>query len=488
MIPGITYRLREGVSLVKDKQGCLLTADFPLNAIRLDSRWTDLLCWLSDNPGSELTSILSCPEGITQLDLGIFLHRLTIKGFLVEDGVPGEQWAPKVSVIIPVRNRPIDIHRCLTSLNNVEYPKEKLEIIVVDDASEDDTAEVAEQFNVTLLRNPYRQGASYCRNLGARSATGEILCFIDSDCVATSLWLRHLVMGFTDEQVSVVGGLVDSYSNKSSLDRYEQVNSSLHMGNYAQDSRGDDRFFYLPSCNLAIRRRELQKAGGFAEGMNVGEDVDLCWRIIDAGGVIEYNPASVICHRHRNQIWPFCRRRFEYGTSEPLLQHLHKNRRKEMLLWPQAIIFWTLLAGAIAHPIYLVFSLLWFTIDSRLKQKKAIRDGVPFKFDAVMKATLRQNFSILYHLGAFVSRYYLLPVFLLVPVLPLFSLVIAGIHASVGMTTYFLKQPELNIISFLFFFSLEQLSYQTGVWAGCFKKCFFLPVAPKFLWCKADTK
>lgn len=105
-------------------------------------------------------------------------------------------------------------------------------------------------------------------------------------------------MGFTDEQVSAVGGLVASSLDRTHLDRYEQVRSSLHMGNYARDSRGGDLFFYLPSCNLAIRREVFFNPGGFTEAMDVGEDVDLCWRIMDAGGVIEYNPSAKILHRH----------------------------------------------------------------------------------------------------------------------------------------------------------------------------------------------
>jgi mycofactocin system glycosyltransferase len=478
--------MRKGVSLLTNSRGCFLTSDFPLCALGLDSNWAKLFRWLSENPESDLVSIAHRPSGVTQQALGVFLHRLAIKGFLVEAGVPSDEWAPRVSVIIPVRNRPEDLKRCLDSLKEVRYPRDDLEIIVVDDASEDATVRVAEQYHVTLLQNGSQRGASFCRNRGARSATGDIFCFIDSDCVTNPNWLRHLVMGFIDERVSAVGGLVASYSDRTALDRYEQVKSSLHMGNYAQDSRGGDLFFYLPSCNLAMRRDVFSQAGGFTESMDVGEDVDLCWRIIDAGGVIEYNPAAIILHRHRNRMWPFCRRRFEYGTSEPLLQHVHRSRRKTMHIWPQAMIFWGLMAGAIVYPMLLMMAFLWLVIDTRVKQRNGRRGGVFFKFDAVLMATVRQNFSIIYHLGAFGSRYYLLPAFLLAPVLPIFSMLMGGVHLGVGVVSYFLKRPRLDVFSFLFFFSLEQLAYQAGVWTGCLKKFFLQPVAPKFSWRKAD--
>jgi mycofactocin glycosyltransferase len=479
--------MRKGVSLVTNSRGCFLTSDFPLCALRLDSSWVTLFRWLSENPGSNLANIAHRPSGVTQQTLGVFLHRLAIKGFLVEAGVPSDEWMPKVSVIIPVRNRPEDLKRCLESLKQLRYQKENLEIIVVDDGSEDATVRVAEQYQVTLLQNGSQKGASFCRNRGAKVATGDIFCFIDSDCVVKPNWLRHLVMGFIDDHVSTVGGLVASYSDRTHLDRYEQVSSSLHMGKYAQDSRGGDLFFYLPSCNLAMRREVFSKAGGFTESMDVGEDVDLCWRIIDAGGVIEYNPAARILHRHRNQIWPFCRRRFEYGTSEPLLQNAHRSRRKTIHIWPQAILFWGLVAGAIGYPMLLIAAFLLLAMDTHVKKAKGRRGGAFFKYDAVLKATIRQYFSIIYHLGAFGSRYYLLPALLLAPVLPFFSMLMGGVHLSVGLASHFLKRPKLNVFSFIFFFSLEQLAYQAGVWTGCLKKCFFLPVAPKFLWRKADT-
>ena len=70
-------------------------------------------------------------------------------------------------------------------------------------------------------------------------------------------------------------------------------------------------------CNLLVRKEVFMKLGGFQEDLHVGEDVDLCWRMQDSGYDLEYGPIGKIYHRHRNTVQAFCRRRFDYGTSEP---------------------------------------------------------------------------------------------------------------------------------------------------------------------------
>ena len=130
--------------------------------------------------------------------------------------------------------------------------------------------------------------ASYCRNHAARQARGDLLAFIDSDCLAESAWLRELVPAFKDKSLGALGGIVDSYFNAKGLDRYEKAKSSLSVGTWFRRSQKNDPFFYLPSCNLVVRRRLFLDIGGFKEELVVGEDVDLCWRIRKSGYQIEY--------------------------------------------------------------------------------------------------------------------------------------------------------------------------------------------------------
>ncbi|MEW5722717.1 MAG: mycofactocin biosynthesis glycosyltransferase MftF, partial [Thermodesulfobacteriota bacterium] len=331
------YKLREGVSLSRDGDKCFLLSTFPLKALRFSPALASLFERLREERGAEVDELNQLRPEEPRERLARFLARLVKQGFLEEQGA--DFWAepPKVSVIIPVFNRPRDLENCLASLFDLDWPAEKLEIIVVDDASTDDTPEIARRFPVTLLRAARRQGASRCRNQGAAAAGGDILCFLDSDCTAARDWLIELVSVFKDREVGAVGGSVESQTDRTRLDRYEQVKSPLLMGRVSRDSRNGDRFFYVPSCNLAVRRELFTALGGFREDMEVGEDVDFCWRLTDGGFVLEYRPSARVFHRHRNRLKAFCGRRFDYGTSEPLLQDRRRGRMKNLVVRPLAL-------------------------------------------------------------------------------------------------------------------------------------------------------
>jgi mycofactocin system glycosyltransferase len=423
----------------------------------------------------------SPPPGVCAQSLERFLDGLARKGFLLADRTPSEMATRSVSVIIPVRDRPGDLERCLNSLAQIDYPAELFDVIVVDDASQDETGTVAERYAfVTLLRNRRSVGASASRNRGARHATGEVLCFLDSDCQVVPHWLREMMVIFEDPAVTAGGGLVSSNLEGRFLDRYEKVQSSLHMGTRQRDSRDANRFFYLPSCNLAVRRTDFLRLGGFNESMAVGEDVDLCWRLMDRGGVIAYRPEAIVFHRHRNRLGAFCRRRYDYGTSEPLLQSLHRRRRKIFPISPLAMFFWGLLAAAVLfYPVLGAAAMLLLLAHSLQKRQQAQRIGLRLTFGTVLLARIRHCLSVLYYLVAFGSRYYLLPALALSVCLPKLGVVFIVGHAVVGLVHYAIKKPSLNPILFLFFFTMEQISYQSGVWRGCFQQRYFAPLFPR---------
>ena len=119
------------------------------------------------------------------------------------------------------------------------------------------------------------------------------------------------------------------FFKKSWLDRYEDTMSSLTLGAHETWAGKGDDSFYLPSCNLVVRKEHFLCVGGFDEGMQVGEDVDLCYRLRDKGYVIGHLPLGEIFHAHRNKLLSFMARRLAYGTSEALLQQKHRKRHKK---------------------------------------------------------------------------------------------------------------------------------------------------------------
>ncbi len=99
-----------------------------------------------------------------------------------------------------------------------------------------------------------------------------------------------------------------------------------------------------------------------------------------------------------------------------------------------------------------------------------------------LAAAARVQISGLHELASFGSRYYLLPISVLTPLLPTAAAVLWIVHLGVGLGRFVVKKPALDLPRFLFFFTLEQLSYQLGVWVQCMKSSFFRPIFPSPIW------
>lgn len=479
----LAYRLRRTVRYHKKEHSLCLILNYPLKAIVLNPMWTPVIRLLDSEKFIPFEGIVPRVEHAGPERIESFLNELIRKGFLETKGYSTPAEYPSVSIIVPVRNRPEDLMACLQSLDNLDYPKGKMEVIVVDDASDDRTPDVAAAFPFQLIRVKEHRQASFCRNLAARKAKGDILAFLDSDCRADPFWLKELIPGFSDPHNGAVGGMVDSYLNAKGLDRYEKVKSSLNMGSWPKNSREGDRFFYLPACNLLVRKALFLQLGGFKEHMSVGEDVDLCWRLQDQGHHLEYRPMGRVYHKHRNQIGHFCARRFDYGTSEPLLQKYHMKRNKQFIFSLSDALFWglALLSVALMWMPLLGLCGIILLIDSLNKFTQIRKINIRIHYHRLLLATFRSYLAFFYHCCAFVSRYYLfwaLPFLLFMPIL---SMTVFGMHFLTGIAEFFIKRPRLNPTLFLLYFTLDQLAYQLGVWWGCLKGFFFGPINPRIV-------
>lgn len=475
------YRLGKGVSLHSAEGSLILASNRPLQVVKIHPAWKPILSRLRRDKPVWFHSAKHRPQHVTEEQAGFFFKELCAKGFLEQDPAPEDPFFPTISLIIPVRNRPADLKQCLDSLADLHYPSHLLEIIVVDDASTDHTPAVAKKYpGIRLYTHKEWHGASFCRNFGALLATGDILCFLDSDCRATGGWLNGLTPAFLDSRVSAAGGMVASDLDRRALDRYEQVQSSLYMGMHPKDSRNEDRFFYLPSCNFAVRREWFLRIGGFGETLALGEDVDFCWRLVDSGGNIVYRPGAKVYHRHRNRIADFCSRRFDYGTSEPMLQSLHRTRRKTLPLCIAASGFWILvLASCLLHPLFAGAAVALTLADTGRFRKKLAGAGFHPSLRALLMARCRHYAGVMYAATAFFSRYhlYFLPILIATGQIGI-AIALSGGHLSVAAIQYMKKKPKLNFFSFAFFFTLEQVSYQAGVWYGCLRYRLYTPVLP----------
>ncbi len=242
------------------------------------------------------------------------------RGFL--DPLPGDgESALDASIVIPALDRADNVARLLVSLAGHR-------VLVVDDGSNEPTAlaRAADQAGAELVRHEVNRGPAAARNTGIRHTAAPIIAFIDTDCVAGYGWPAGLLHHFSDPLVAAVAPrVVPSPAGGSVLERYERTRSSLDMGARPELVRPGAHLGFVPSAALLVRRTALGE-GGFDEDLRLGEDVDLVWRLAEAGWLVRYDPGILVHHRTRTRPIAWLRRRYEYGTSAPDLEDRHPGR------------------------------------------------------------------------------------------------------------------------------------------------------------------
>lgn len=249
--------------------------------------------------------------------------------------------AGAVDVVVPAYEHPESLDECLRSLR---AGAPALRIIVVDDASRTDAvAEVARRYGAILLQHNVNRGPAAARNTGLREVTAPIVAFVDSDCAVTPGWLRLLAPHFDDPRVAAVAPRISPRTDAGSagwLARYEVARSALDMGARPELVTHGAPLGFLPSAALLVRREDLTD-GPFDERLRVGEDVDLVWRLVDAGRQVRYQPAAVVTHAMRARPTAWAGRIFDYGTSAAELDRRHPGR-----LAPARLSVWNVAAAA----------------------------------------------------------------------------------------------------------------------------------------------
>ena len=231
---------------------------------------------------------------------------------------PGEDW-PFFSVVICSYNGSLTIRECLEGVTKLNYPF--YEVIVINDGSTDATPEIASEFDVKLISTT-NQGLSAARNLGASVAKGEIISYIDDDAVPDQDWLLYLASSFYYTSYAAVGG--PNIAPKDVTLTADCVDHS--PGSPCHVLITDMEAEHIPGCNFSIRKSVIDQLGGFdVQFRTAGDDVDLCWRIVEAGWKIGFNAGAMVWHHRRRTTRSYWKQQFGYGKAEALLE------RK----WPQ---------------------------------------------------------------------------------------------------------------------------------------------------------
>jgi glycosyltransferase involved in cell wall biosynthesis len=200
---------------------------------------------------------------------------------------------PFVSVVVIVYNMRETIPHCLKSLRELDYPKEKYEIIVVDGGSDDGTQDIVKDFDTNLFVEK-RSGRGLARNVGIKLAKGDIVAFIDADCVAARDWLLVHIKNHFDKSVGAVGGSVIN----PDVSFRKVFTSVYHYENFAEfDDRAPKRFMYhIPTCNASFKKSVLEKVGLFEETANHYEDFILSQKLLKNGYKLLFDPSAKTYH------------------------------------------------------------------------------------------------------------------------------------------------------------------------------------------------
>ncbi|MEW6737526.1 MAG: glycosyltransferase family A protein, partial [Acidobacteriota bacterium] len=267
-----------------------------------------------------------------------------------------------ISVIIPVYNGGEAFSSCLASLLAASLPP--LEIIVVDDHSEDDSALIAQKFGTTLIRLDQQYGPAYARNRGAEIAQGEILFFIDADIVVPPYVIDKVATVFQAEPAlsAIFGSYDDAPVANNFLSQYKNL-----FHHYVHQTSQIEASTFWSGCG-AIRREAFLSVGGFNEErfyQPAIEDIELGYRLKRLGHRIRLEKSLQVKHLKRWRILPLLKTDFFYRalpwtelilTEGGLINDLNINRSTRISIMLTYLLLFALSVSVWQLPLAIMIS------------------------------------------------------------------------------------------------------------------------------------
>jgi GT2 family glycosyltransferase len=257
-----------------------------------------------------------------------------------------EQSCPFMSVVIPTHERARQLSLCLRALAVQDYPRDRFEVLVVDDGSatspEAEVAAFQGQLNVRLLKQSH-SGPAAARNYGASHAQGSFLAFTDDDCAPAPGWLRTLATTFISCSDCTLGGRT---INELPNNPYSTASQLITEYLYAHWNADPTRATFFASYNLALPKKCFHAVGEFDAGWTrpAGEDRDLCDRLIARGYRLMYVPDALVRHAHPLTFRTFWRQHFNYGRGAYRLHQL-RSRLDARSICVQPLTFYLRMLG-----------------------------------------------------------------------------------------------------------------------------------------------
>ena len=224
---------------------------------------------------------------------------------------------PKVSIIVATLNNERTIDECLKAIFELNYPKDFLEIIVVDGCSKDATVKIAQKYPVKVVSAPLNAPAAY--NHAMKIVSNDVLGFIDADAKVEKEWLNKLVTCLDDPQVAGVSGGIETWNTENAWARsigYDLKNRYARLKKYV---------VRVATMNLLLKKSIIEEVGGFDENLPSQYDTDLGFRITSRGYKILFEPNAKCYHFNRSTVSGYFRQQLQYGKNTTKLYFKHAN-------------------------------------------------------------------------------------------------------------------------------------------------------------------
>jgi glycosyltransferase involved in cell wall biosynthesis len=229
-----------------------------------------------------------------------------------------------ISVIVPCYNSQWYVRSCLKALLEQSYPRDRYQVLLVNNRSTDRSAEFAREFPTVVILEASKQGSYAARNVGVGAATGRILAFTDSDCEVCPTWLEQIAAAMQHEDTAVVLG-ARRFAREtlllSTLADYEMEKARYVF------SQDDPSLYYGYTNNMAVRRGVYQRVGPFVE-ISRGADVILVSRVLQAYGCdsVKFLPELLVRHMEIGRWFEWHRKLFLYGRGYQGYRHISRTR------------------------------------------------------------------------------------------------------------------------------------------------------------------